>query len=219
MAKFASRLEMVDLARMTVGFRARHCIAPQNFLTTDISWTVVAFCFVSDDSREANDVSGSPERAANRIKLSDLATNQIIYALTLLGVLLAANTILSHYGQFGFTFSERRWIFVPEFTWHVHASFFLYAMEGLLAISVYLYGFDFILNVHFFHSLGTWFFALALLTPPYFLLYLGYSNLFDLIYRIKEFWYYPIAVTMELLFLVAVFSALIFAVVRLESND
>jgi hypothetical protein len=148
---------------------------------------------MSDDNSDAEDLKADPKGGPRRrIELGDLATNQILYALALLGVLLPSNAILSHFSQIGFTYSQRSWLFEPAFTWHVHAISFIYAMEGFLAIAVYLYGYDFLFGLRFFHTVGTYFYAGALIVPPTYIICYGYANLSDLTLRLNGVWYWII---------------------------
>jgi hypothetical protein len=101
---------------------------------------------------------------ARQFELGDLATNRILFALTLLGVLLPANAIMAHYSQINFIYvsPHSHWFKGP---YHVRAVSALYLMEGLLAFAVYLYGFDFIFKIRLFEYVGTRIYGIALFVP------------------------------------------------------
>jgi hypothetical protein len=109
---------------------------------------------------------------AREFELGDLATNRILFALALLGVLLPVNAILNHYHQLDFIY------LAPHATglkgpYHIHVISALYLMEGLLAIAVYLYGFDFIFRIKLFERVGTVVYAISLIIPAgYFYLWI-----------------------------------------------
>lgn len=118
--------------------------------------------------------SGPQEASARKVELGNIAINRILFALALLGVLLPLNTIISHYSHFGFIYYAPHEVTLKG-PYNIHIRSFLYAMEGILAFAVYLYGFEFIFSarVTFFQLVGNLFYALALLVPPtYFYLWL-----------------------------------------------
>jgi hypothetical protein len=101
---------------------------------------------------------------ARQFELGDLATNRILFALTLLGVLLPVNAIVNryHHVDFIYFYPHSHWFKGP---YQAHSISVLYFMEGLLAAAVYLYGFDFIFKFKIFERAGTVLYALALLMP------------------------------------------------------
>jgi hypothetical protein len=119
-------------------------------------------------------------RTPNRFELNDLATNRILFALTLLGVLLPLNLIASNYRHVGFTYQyAHRWLFWKPFHYHLHAITFFYSMEALLALAVYFYAFNLIFRRRFLEYTGTGLFTVALLVPVYYLYSNAYSLLLD----------------------------------------
>ena len=116
----------------------------------------------------------------NRFELSDLATNRILFALTLLGVVLPLNLIASNYHQLGFTYQyTHQWLLWKPFHYHLHTITFFFSMEALLALAVYFYAFNLIFRRRFLEYTGTGFFTVALLVPPYYLYFYAYSRLLD----------------------------------------
>jgi len=66
-------------------------------------------------------------RTPARFELGDLATNRILFALALLGVVLPLNSIASHYHEVGFTYQyTHQWIFLKPFHYRLHALTFLF---------------------------------------------------------------------------------------------
>jgi hypothetical protein len=183
---------------------------------------MVTFRPMGDGDIEAEDPQVTPKRkSTGRIDLGDLATNRILYALALLGVLLPSNAILSHFSRIGFTYTMRRWAWTPAFTWHVHAVSFIYAMEGFLAVAVYLYGWDFLFRsrLRFFHFIATFFYGATLIVPPVYILCYGYANLTDLALGLHGFLYYAIQTVGNVLLGILIVAAQWAVVSRLESSD
>jgi hypothetical protein len=178
-----------------------------------------------DDEGSGSQDIAQPSRAGvgrspiRNIELGDLATNRIIYAVTLLGVLLTANSLLTHLGHIGFTFSQRRWLLTPPITWHVHAVLFIYVMEALLALAVYIWGFDFLLRLRLFHLTGLYLFGTALAIPPFYILCVGYANLVDLSLRLHGAAYYVIVTIGLVIFWVVAVVVEVAVVSRLVATD
>ena len=186
---------------------------------------MVLFYFMDDDKamvKDAETVSANPRKGIfPQIELGDVATNRILYALALLGVLLPANAIASQYKQIGFTYAVlHSWYGIHPYTWHLHAISFLYIMEGLLAVAVYLYGFNFLFRSRLFLWIATSFFASALIVPPLYVYMDAYSNLMDLANSIRGFWYYVIVFFGNLLGIILVLAAELIVLGRLlEPGD
>jgi hypothetical protein len=167
----------------------------------------------SDGERSASGASES--KPTRRFELGDFATNRILFALTLLGVLLPFNAIATHYRQIGFTYTvPHSWYGLPPYQTHVHAINFLYGMEALLAVAVYLYGFNFLFGWKIFQSAGTLLYAIALLVPPIYIYITIYALFNNSLNNLNVVLYYIVNLVSDLLFGVL----LLIAVVAINSR-
>jgi hypothetical protein len=135
----------------------------------------------SQARREPVTVNRQKKSPAREFELGDLATNRILFALALLGVLLPVNAILSHYHHLDFIYLAPHSISLKG-PYHIHVISALYLMEVLLATAVYLYGFDFIFRIKLFERAGTALYAISLIIPVgYFYLWIfqKFLNLID----------------------------------------
>jgi hypothetical protein len=162
-------------------------------------------CFVSTDEAQTEEDPVTTTRRkkspAREFELGDLATNRILFALALLGVLLPINTIFSHYHHLDFIY------FAPHSTWlkgpyHLHVISAFYIMVGLLATAVYLYGFDFIFRIKIFERIGTVVYALSLLTPAIYLYLWAFQKLLNAINGIRSPGYWFIVAGISIPFLI-----------------
>jgi hypothetical protein len=177
----------------------------------------------SDDRPAASSGSqntSARHTSAQRLELGSLATTRVLFALTLLGVLLPFNAIASRYHQVGFTYSSPyAWLFIPAFKWHLHAISFLYVMEALLAVAVYLYGFDFLFGWPIFQPVGTALYAIALFVPPVYLYMGGYALFYDVIGHLNVYLFYIISGVANLLFTILLSMGVLVVALRLEGKD
>jgi|ERR1039457_921751 hypothetical protein len=130
------------------------------------------------DSSDNKFNDGSPaistkKDPAHRFELGTLATNRILFALALLGVMLPLNSVTAHFHQIGFTYFAPRNSHLKG-PYHLNAVNFFYLMETLLAAAVYFYGFGFIFKSSIPDKIGTFLYACTLLMP---LLYV-YTDIF-----------------------------------------
>lgn len=141
-------------------------------LTVGPRFATVA-CVDNSPRRSHNKKSASTQvqaKSDERLDLSDFRVSRILFALSLLGVLLAANSIASHYQHIGFVYhAGHDWFWKGPY--HFRAIYFLEVMEGLLALAVYLYGFDFLFKVNIFQYVGTILYAGALVVPPLYVVF------------------------------------------------
>jgi hypothetical protein len=147
--------------------------------------------------------SQASQPSSRGFELGNVATNRILFVLALLGVLLPLNALVAHYNHLGFIYYAPHEMTLKG-PYDIHIQAFVYIMEGLLAVAVYLYGFEFIFGgrVSIFQLGGNVFYALALIVPPtYFYLWL-----WALIIRAGNshgpLVYWPIIAVSEIVFLI-----------------
>jgi hypothetical protein len=160
-------------------------------------------CFVSiEEAQPGGDpvaVTQQKRSPAREFELGDLATNRILFALALLGVLLPLNAIFSHYHHLDFIyFAPHSWVKGP---YHLHLISAFYIMVGLLATAVYLYGFDFIFRIKIFEQVGTVVYAVSLLIPVIYLYLWAFQKFQTAINGIRSPWYWLIFVGISIPFL------------------
>jgi hypothetical protein len=132
------------------------------------------------DTQEPREEPRPGEKSpARQFVLGDLATNRILFALALLGVLLPVNNIVNRYHHLDFIYLQphQSWLAGP---YHVRLIAALYLMEGLLATAVYLYSFYFIFKITFIEIVGTTLYAISLFVPViyfYILIYQQFTSL------------------------------------------
>lgn len=138
-------------------------------------------------------------KSAERLDLSNFRVSRILFALSLLGVLLAANSIANHYQHIGFVYhAGHDWFWKGPY--HFRAIYFLEVMEGLLALAVYLYGFDFLFKVRIFQYVGTILYAAALVVPPLYVIIAADSLVTDAINELKTPLFYVANVIVNVIF-------------------
>src|SRR5579862_4182073 len=147
--------------------------------------------------------SQASQPSSRGFDLGNVATNRILFVLALLGVLLPLNALVAHYNHLGFIYYAPHEMTLKG-PYDIHIQAFVYIMEGLLAVAVYLYGFEFIFGgrASIFQFGGNVFYALALIVPPtYFYLWL-----WALIIRAGNshgpLVYWPIIAVSEIVFLI-----------------
>jgi hypothetical protein len=142
------------------------------------------------------------------LDLSDFRVSRILFALSLLGVLLAANSIASHYQNFAVVYhAGHDWFWKGPY--HIRAIYFLEIMEGLLALAVYLYGFDFLFKVGTFQRAGTFLYAAALVIPPIYVIIAIDSLVTDAINELNTPLFYIANIIVKLIFDVLLLSMLL----------
>lgn len=157
----------------------------------------------------------SPQTPPTRqFELGDTATNRILFALTLLGVLLPLNALVSHYHGLDFVYYWPH-VVALKGPYHIHASTSFYWMEGLLAMAVYLYSFNFIFRVRAFEILGTIAYACALVLPLFYFYFWIYQKIGDAINGFSGPKYWTIFIISAIPFVI-IFSAIPLIFSRLE---
>lgn len=132
-----------------------------------------------------------------RLLLDNLATNRVLFALALLGVLLPINVIANHYRSFAFVYhAEHDWFLKGPY--HVRAILFFQAMEILLALAVYIYALDFAFKDTVFQRTGTFLYAAALLVPPIYILLALFSLLTDAIESLSTPLFYVVGTLLKI---------------------
>jgi len=130
-----------------------------------------------------------------------------LFALSLLGVLLAANSIAIRYRSFGVVYhAGHDWFWKGPY--HIQAIYFLEIMEGLLALAVYLYGFDFIFKASIFQRAGTILYATALVVPPIYVVVAFDSLVTDAINELSTPLFYVANVVVKVVFDVLLLAGL-----------
>ena len=142
--------------------------------------------------------------------LGDLATNRILFALALLGVLLPVNNIVNRYHHLDFIYLQphQPWFAGP---YHVRLISALYLMEGLLATAVYLYLFYFIFKIKFIEIVGTTLYAISLFVPVLYFILLINQQFNNLIggYSATVYWIVSVGSLLALGFIIGVIVAIV----------
>jgi hypothetical protein len=141
------------------------------------------------------------KRSAHHFELGTLATNRILFALTLLGVILPLNSIATHFHQLGFTYRASHTLYLKG-SYHLRATYFFYSMETLLATAVYFYGFGFIFKWSIPDRIGTFLYACALLVPPIYIYLDIYSIFISAISQLNAVLFYLVNIGVNILFTV-----------------
>ena len=143
------------------------------------------------------------KKSPRRFELGDLATNRVLFALALLGVLLPLNSLVNHYRQLNFIYSVPHAMSIFRGPYHMHGSTAFYIMEIFLAIAVYFYAFDFIFVRRIFERAGTLCFAFSLLVPPFYLYLWAFQKFVDATRGLSTplYWLAIIAISIPLGFL------------------
>jgi hypothetical protein len=113
--------------------------------------------------------TGPQAPPTRKFELGDIATNRILFALALLGVLLPANSLVGHYNGLNFLYNWPHASGVFKGPYQIHASAAYYLMEGFLAVAVYFYSFNFIFRIKTFQVLGIIAYACSLSMPLFYL--------------------------------------------------
>ena len=149
---------------------------------------------------EESKISSPGEKnVVRRFKRDESATNRVLFALALLGVLLPVNSIANHYRRLGYVYyAKHDWYWRGPY--HINVILFFDTMEILLAVAVYIYGFDFVFKQAIFQRVGTFLYAAALLVPPLYLVVGAYSLLSNEVNRLPTLLFYVGNVVVNVLF-------------------
>ena len=151
--------------------------------------------------------SSAPQNAdePQRLLLDSLATNRVLFALALLGVLLPINAIANHYRNFSFVYrAEHDWFLKGPY--HVRAILFFQAMEVLLALAVYIYALDFVFHKTVLQRIGTFLYGIALFVPPIYILLAIFCLLYSAIETLDTPLFYILSIFFKIAFLIILLS-------------